>query len=48
MAKYADPATSIKIKACYDSIPAQLAKENRKFQYKIVQKGVTVRLQKIM
>ena len=41
MAKYADPATSVKIKACYESIPAQLAKENHKFQYKIVQKGGT-------
>ncbi|MCL2727172.1 MAG: ATP-binding protein [Bacteroidales bacterium] len=39
MAKYADPATSIKIRACYESIPAQLAKENRKFQYSVVQKG---------
>ena len=41
MAKYADPATSIKIRACYNSIPAQLAKENTKFQYKIVQRGGT-------
>jgi len=41
MAKYADKATSIKIRACYDSIPAQLAKENTKFQYKIVQRGGT-------
>lgn len=41
MAKYADNATSVKIRACYNSIPAQLAKENRKFQYKIVQKGGT-------
>ena len=41
MSKYADSATSVKIKACYDSIPAQLAKENHKFQYKIVQKGGT-------
>jgi predicted AAA+ superfamily ATPase len=41
MAKYADPATSVKIKACYESIHAQLAKENRKFQYKTVQKGGT-------
>jgi predicted AAA+ superfamily ATPase len=39
MAKYAEPATSIKIRACYKSIPAQLAKENRKFQYSVVQKG---------
>jgi predicted AAA+ superfamily ATPase len=41
MAKYADYATSVKIRACYESIPAQLAKENHKFQYKIVQKGGT-------
>ena len=41
MAKYADSATSVKIKACYESIPAQLAKENHKFQYKVVQKGGT-------
>jgi len=39
MAKYADSATSIKIRSCYESIPAQLAKENRKFQYSVVQKG---------
>jgi predicted AAA+ superfamily ATPase len=39
MAKYAQPATSIKIRACYESIPAQLAKENRKFQYSTVQRG---------
>jgi predicted AAA+ superfamily ATPase len=41
MAQYANVATSIKIRACYNSIPAQLAKENRKFQYKMVQKGGT-------
>jgi len=41
MAKYSNTATSIKIRACYNSIPAQLAKENRKFQYKMVQKGGT-------
>ena len=41
MAKYADTTTSIKIRACYDSIPAQLAKENTKFQYKVVQRGGT-------
>jgi predicted AAA+ superfamily ATPase len=41
MAKYADAATTIKIRACYDSIPAQLAKENTKFQYKVVQRGGT-------
>ena len=41
MAKYADTATSVKIRACYDSIPAQLAKENAKFQYKVVLRGGT-------
>ena len=41
MAKYADSATGIKIRACYNSIPAQLAKENAKFQYKVVQRGGT-------
>jgi predicted AAA+ superfamily ATPase len=44
MAKYADPATGIKIRACYNSIPAQLAKENTKFQYKVVQRGGTATL----
>jgi len=39
MAKYAGPSESVKIRACYDSIPAQLAKENKKFQYKTVQRG---------
>ncbi len=39
MAKYASASESVKIRACYQSIPAQLAKENKKFQYKVVQKG---------
>jgi len=41
MAKYADAGESVKIRACYNSIPAQLAKENKKFQYKVVQRGGT-------
>lgn len=41
MTKYADPAKSVKIRSCYDSIPAQLAKNNTKFQYKVVQRGGT-------
>ena len=41
MSKYATPSTSVKIRACYDSIPTQLSKENRKFQYKIALKGGT-------
>lgn len=39
MAKYASNSEAVKIRACYNSIPAQLAKDNKKFQYKIVQKG---------
>lgn len=41
MAKYASATTSVKIRACYNSIPTQLAKENKKFQYKMVQRGGT-------
>jgi len=41
MAKYATPATALKIRSCYNSIPTQLAKENKKFQYKVIQKGGT-------
>lgn len=39
MAKYAIPAITVKIRACFNSIPAQLAKDNKKFQYKVVQRG---------
>jgi len=39
MAKYASNIDSVRIRACYNSIPAQLGKENKKFQYKVVQKG---------
>ena len=39
MAKYASDNEAIKIRAAFNSVPAQLAKENRKFQYKIIQKG---------
>lgn len=39
MAKYATNSEAVKIRACYNSIPAQLAKDNKKFQYKVVQKG---------
>ena len=39
MAKYASASEAIKIRASFNSVPAQLAKENRKFQYKIIQRG---------
>lgn len=42
MAKYAQLGVSVKIRACYESIPVQLAKENHKFQYSVVQKGGSV------
>lgn len=44
MAKYADNKESVRIRACFQSIPAQLAKENKKFQYKVVQRGGSVAL----
>lgn len=37
--KYADERLSAKTRACFDSISQQLAKENRKFQYKVVRAG---------
>jgi predicted AAA+ superfamily ATPase len=39
MVKYAQPTEANKILAAYNSIPAQLAKENHKFQYKIIKTG---------
>lgn len=41
MAKYASNTESVKIRAAYNSIPVQLAKENKKFQYKLAQRGGT-------
>ncbi len=39
MAKYASPPETVKIMDTYNSIPAQLAKDNRKFQYKVIKSG---------
>lgn len=39
MAKYAAPQETTKTMAAFASIPAQLAKENHKFQYKIIKSG---------
>lgn len=41
MVKYASASETVKIRACYQSLSAQLAKENKKFQYKVVQHGGT-------
>ncbi|MDR1158012.1 MAG: ATP-binding protein [Oscillospiraceae bacterium] len=39
MAKYAAPQETTRIMAAWASVPAQLAKENRKFQYKVIKSG---------
>lgn len=44
MAKYATDSESTKIRNAYLSMPAQLAKENKKFQYKLIRKGATAGL----
>lgn len=41
MVKYADGKDKSLIKECFQSIPRQLAKENKKFQYSVVKKGST-------
>ena len=40
MVKYAPGSDRIKTQECFQSIPLQLAKENKKFQYKLVKKVV--------
>ena len=39
MVKYADDADKSRIRECFESIPKQLDKENKKFQYSLVRKG---------
>lgn len=39
MAKYASPMETTRIMAAFASMPAQLAKDNHKFQYKIIKSG---------
>ena len=39
--KYSEPSYAPKILSAFDSIPVQLAKDNKKFQYKLIQKGGT-------
>ena len=39
MAKYANTAETIRLMAVFNSIPTQLAKENKKFQYKHIKSG---------
>lgn len=44
MAKYASSGEAAKIQNAFRSLPAQLAKDNRKFQYKLIRKGATAGL----
>ncbi len=44
MAKYSGESESAKIRNAFLSMPAQLAKENKKFQYKLIRKGATAGL----
>ncbi len=39
MAKYATPQETTRIMAAWTSVPAQLAKENHKFQYRVIKSG---------
>lgn len=41
MVKYAEKKDKPVIRECFQSIPKQLSKENKKFQYSIVKKGAT-------
>lgn len=41
MVKYADRKDKSRIRECFQSIPRQLSKENKKFQYSVVKKGST-------
>lgn len=44
MAKYTSAGESTKIQNAFRSMPAQLAKDNKKFQYKLIRKGATAGL----
>lgn len=39
MVKYAEARDKSKIKECFQSIPRQLSRENKKFQYAVIKKG---------
>lgn len=41
MVKYSDDKNKSKIRQCFQSIPMQLSKKNKKFQYSTVKKGAT-------
>ena len=41
MVKHADKKDKARIKECFQSIPKQLSKENKKFQYAVIKKGAS-------
>lgn len=43
IALHAKGAEKVKVRACYDSLPKQLARENKKFKYAAVEKKATAR-----
>lgn len=43
IANHAKGIEKLKVRKCYESLPRQLAKENKKFQYSVVEKGKTSR-----
>ena len=44
MAKYASPMETVRIMSVYNSVPSQLAKENKKFQYNLIKTGARAAL----
>lgn len=43
IANHAKGVEKVKVRRCYDSVPRQLARENKKFKYSEVEKGSTAR-----
>lgn len=43
ISKYSSASIRQKVRECFDAIPEQLAKENKKFQYKLVKEGGNAR-----
>ncbi len=43
ISKHAKGAEKVKVRACYDAVPKQLARELKKFQYATVEKGKTAK-----
>ena len=43
ISQHAKGAEKVKVRSCYDSIPRQLAKENKKFKYSEIEKKATTR-----